>query len=525
MSKSDKYIPVYKQLSRGILAITVITTTIVAILVMALSTYEIQKMSNAYYMNELYGANESIEKRLGKISTDSLYRHLRRMDLRLNALSPFSPKDIESMDDKGIIAYNIVIDSAGTYLYHTTRQRIGKGNFYNDIRQSSEKQRQQLARGMATGKMERQEITINGEPSVIFYMPLEGTNWVNAVILPYDAIKKPIIITGLILLVIIITGLLVIYRKSYRTIRHATAPLRLLTRSVDEVAKGNFKAPLPEIWRNDEIRILRDTFANMQLSLTQYIEKLQVVTAEEAVIKRDLETAMRIQMAMIPKEYPKRDDIEIYGSITPAKLVGGDLYNFYLYDDKLYFCIGDVSGKGIPAALFMTVVVNLFRVFASEGNKPEDMISRMNNDLSRNNKECMFTTLFVGILDLKSGLLRYCNAGHNAPIIISSNGIEQLPIYHFPAVGAAEDINYKVQETTIAPQTTILLYTDGLNEAINSDSQEFGNDRIFEELNKIIQDGQTSPEKVVDHMVQAVHTFVGDAEQSDDLAMLCLKLS
>ena len=498
MSKSDKYIPVYKQLSRGILAITVITTTIVAILVMALSTYEIQKMSNAYYMNELYGANESIEKRLGKISTDSLYRHLRRMDLRLNALSPFSPKDIENMDDKGIIAYNIVIDSAGTYLYHTTRQRIGKGNFYNDIRQSSEKQRQQLARGMATGKMERQEITINGEPSVIFYMPLEGTNWVNAVILPYDAIKKPIIITGLILLVIIITGLLVIYRKSYRTIRHATAPLRLLTRSVDEVAKGNFKAPLPEIWRNDEIRILRDTFANMQLSLTQYIEKLQVVTAEEAVIKRDLETAMRIQMAMIPKEYPKRDDIEIYGSITPAKLVGGDLYNFYLYDDKLYFCIGDVSGKGIPAALFMT---------------------------SRNNKECMFTTLFVGILDLKSGLLRYCNAGHNAPIIISSNGIEQLPIYHFPAVGAAEDINYKVQETTIAPQTTILLYTDGLNEAINSDSQEFGNDRIFEELNKIIQDGQTSPEKVVDHMVQAVHTFVGDAEQSDDLTMLCLKLS
>ncbi len=525
MSKSDKYIPVYKQLSRGILAITVITTTIVAILVIALSTYEIQKMSNTYYMNGLYGANESIEKRLGKISTDSLYRHLRRMDLRLNALSPFSPKDIENMDDKGIIAYNIVIDSAGTYLYHPTRQRIGKGNFYNDIRQSSEKQRQQLARGMAAGKMERQEITINGEPSFIFYMPLEGTNWVNAVILPYDAIKKPIIITGLILLVIIITGLLVIYRKSYRTIRHATAPLRLLTRSVDEVAKGNFKAPLPEIWRNNEIRILRDTFANMQLSLTQYIEKLQVVTAEEAVIKRDLETAMRIQMAMIPKEYPKRDDIEIYGSITPAKLVGGDLYNFYLYDDKLYFCIGDVSGKGIPAALFMTVVVNLFRVFASEGNTSEDMISRMNNDLSRNNKECMFTTLFVGILDLKSGLLRYCNAGHNAPIIINSNGIEQLPIYHFPAVGAAEDINYKVQETTIAPQTTILLYTDGLNEAINSDSQEFGNDRIFEELNKIIQDGQTSPEKVVNHMVQAVHTFVGDAEQSDDLTMLCLKLS
>ena len=142
--------------------------------------------------------------------------------------------------------------------------------------------------------------------------------------------------------------------------------------------------------------------------------------------------------------------------------------------------------------------------------------------------ECKYKHFFQDFQIIHSlfyGLLRYCNAGHNAPIIISSNGIEQLPIYHFPAVGAAEDINYKVQETTIVPQTTILLYTDGLNEAINSDSQEFGNDRIFEELNKIIQDGQTSPEKVVDHMVQAVHTFVGDAEQSDDLTMLCLKLS
>ena len=135
MAKKDKFIPVSKQLSRRILAITVITTSIVAILVLAFSTYGIQKTSNTYFTNSLYGANESIEKRLGKVTTDSLFRHLRRLDSKLNALLPFSLKDMNGLDDKDIIAYNIIIDSAGNYIYHHNRERIGKSNFFDDIRQ------------------------------------------------------------------------------------------------------------------------------------------------------------------------------------------------------------------------------------------------------------------------------------------------------------------------------------------------------------------------------------------------------
>ena len=323
-------------------------------------------------------------------------------------------------------------------------------------------------------------------------------------------------------LAIIILGLLVIYKMSYRAIRHETASLRLLTRTTDEMAKGNFMTPLPEIWRNNEIRQLRDSFANMQQALTLYIDQLQEVTAKEAVIKRDLETAMKIQMTMIPMDFPKRDDADIYGSIKPAMIVGGDFYDFFIKEDKLYFCIGDVSGKGTPAALFMMVYVNMFRVFAMEDDKPDSIVARLNQNLCRNNPEFMFVTFFVGILNLTSGLLQYCNAGHTFPYLINKT-VEVLPIIHHPAVGASDDINYKMQEAVIAPETTILLYTDGLNEATNADNEGFGKDRIFDELNRAIQDGQTSSKSVIDRMNQAVHTFVGDAKQSDDLTMLCIK--
>lgn len=523
MAKKDKFIPVSKQLSRRILAITVITTSIVAILVLAFSTYGIQKTSNTYFTNSLYGANESIEKRLGKVTADSLFRHLRRLDSKLNALLPFSLKDMNGLDDKDIIAYNIIIDSAGNYIYHHNRECIGKSNFFDDIRQSSEEDRQQLGKELASNNTGRQGITIKGNSSYIFYMPLEGTSWKNAIVVPRHTVMMPVLITRLILLAIIAIGLLVIYRKSYRTIRHATAPLRLLTRSVNEVAKGNFKTPLPEIWRNNEIRQLRDSFANMQQSIIQYIEQLQETTAKQAYIERDLETAKAIQMSMIPTVFPKRDDADIYGSIKPAMLVGGDFYDFFIKNNKVFFCIGDVSGKGIPAALFMTVYINLFRAFASEENKPEIIVSRMNKNLCRNNPEYMFVTCFVGILDLTSGLLQYCNAGHTYPYLIN-NKVEVLPINHHPAVGAFDDIEYKMQEVVIAPQTTILLYTDGLNEATNADDKQYGEDRILDELNHAVQDGQTSSKDVIDRMNQAVQTFVGDANQSDDLTMLCVRL-
>ena len=316
--------------------------------------------------------------------------------------------------------------------------------------------------------------------------------------------------------------MLVAYWVSRYTIHRTTIPLRVLAKSADEVDQGNFHAPLPEPKHNDEISQLRDSFSNMQQSLTQYIDQLKTTTAQKAAMESELSIARDIQLSMVPTVFPELDNIDIFASMTPAKAVGGDLYDFFVRDKQLFFCIGDVSGKGVPAALFITEAKSLFRAYATGVELPHLIVSRMNNDLSLDNKECMFVTLFVGILDLTSGLLRYCNAGHEAPLIIKKT-VEPLPVNEIYPVGLLMDAPYETQEIVIEPETTILLYTDGLDEAMNADKKQFGEKRIFEELNRAIQTKQLSPQTVIEQMIQAVHDYVGDTEQSDDLTLLCLR--
>ena len=255
--------------------------------------------------------------------------------------------------------------------------------------------------------------------------------------------------------------------------------------------------------------------------LKKAYDQLEEVTTQKERIESELRIARTIQLSMVPSVFPIRPDIDIYGCMTPAKTVGGDLYDFFVHDNQLFFCIGDVSGKGVPAALLMTVTKSLFRAFSSNESMPDKIVSRMNDNLSENNKERMFVTLFVGILDLTSGLLRYCNGGHEAPVIIDKEA-HLLPINHIFPVGAVPATSYKMQETVIEPQTTILLYTDGLNEALNADKEKFGKERILNETNRAIQAGQLSPKALIEQLTRSVHQFVGDTEQSDDLTMLAI---
>ena len=463
----------------------------------------------------------------------------------------FNPlfKDTNEKDNKEVWAYNIVIDSLGNYLYHPDRQRIGKGNFFDDIRQSPDALRQQLARGLATAEIGEQKITVDGVSSYIFYFGMGDAKWTNAIIVPRDGLVFPTVITGLILLTIIILGLLAAYWISRVTIRRATKPLQLLAKSADEVAKGNFQSPLPEVKRNNEIGQLRDSFSNMQHSLTEYIEQLKTATAQQAAIESELTIAREIQLSLLPKPLTSDllplSNIDLYATMTPAKAVGGDLYDFFITSDSppdlggvpegrgglLYFCIGDVSGKGVPAALFMTQTMSLFRAYSKDEDMPDRIVSKMNHALSMNNENCMFVTFFVGILDLSSGLLRYCNAGHEPPIVVRSKEIgskgekeaQLLPVEPCFPVGLSTDVSYVTQTVVLEPQTTVFLYTDGLNEAMDADDNQFGDDRILDEVNRAIQAGQLAPKALIERMTQAVHDFVGDTEQSDDLTMLVIQ--
>ena len=506
-----------KRLSRRILIICIVTITVLALFVIAYVTIGYIKMTDAYFISELKASNESVARILGKTDQNSFYQYMRRIDEDINDNTLFA--DLEKKGDKDFWVYSIVIDSVGHYLYHPDKQRIGTGNFIKDIHQP---EWLKAVLDTSANNIGQEQVTIDGSRAYIYYFNRVNTSWTNAIIVPNKILILTTNLAGVILLTIIVLGLLLTYWVSRITIRHSTRPLQDLAKSADEVAKGNFHAPLPELKHNDEIRLLRDSFGNMQQSLTQYIEQLKTTTSQKAAFESELNIAREIQMSIVPTVFPELGDLNLYGSMTPAKAVGGDLYDFYVRDKELVFCIGDVSGKGVPAALFMTMVRSLFRAYSNGESMPDRIVTQMNHDLSQNNESCMFVTLFVGILDMESGLLRYCNAGHEPPIIIGQEAHALDVEFSFP-VGAVPDTVYQMQTVVLEQGSSMLFYTDGLNEAMNAEKKEFGEERIFNELNKAIQAEELAPKALIERLIQAVHDFVGDTEQSDDLTLLCIR--
>ena len=227
-------------------------------------------------------------------------------------------------------------------------------------------------------------------------------------------------------------------------------------------------------------------------------------------------------MGMLPENFPTkadRDDVQIYASLTPAKEVGGDLFDFYFRDEKLFFCIGDVSGKGVPASLFMAVTRSIFRTVSAHESMPDRIMTTINKTIADMNKRNMFVTLFVGVLDLPTGRLHYCNAGHDAPLLVGV-GVGELPCDSNIPVGFMPQWDYSLQEAQIFPGTTIFLFTDGLTEAMDADNAQFQIERINDVAARALANQQQEPRQLIELMTNAVHQFVGDAEQSDDLTMM-----
>ena len=432
--------------------------------------------------------------------------------------------------------YSFVIDGKGTYIAHTDKKLILKGNFLEETASYPDTLANYYCRQMIAGKKgfypnhdednkNTESLIIRDQSVYLFYAPIEFTDWSMALILPAFDIKGLGSFVGIILLLLISLALLVVYFVGRRIIQKTARPLHQLATSAGEVAKGHFDTPLPIIKHNNEIRMLRDSFEDMQHSLTKYVDELKTTTASKAAIENELKVAHDIQMSMLPKDfppYPERDDIDIAASLTPAKEVGGDLFDFYIHDGKLFFCIGDVSGKGVPASLLMAVTCSLFRNVSARVSEPNEILCTLNDALVMNNETNMFVTAFVGVLDLKTGLLRYCNAGHDAPLLIG-DGVDMLPCDPNLALGVLSGWTFTSQEAVINSQTVIFLYTDGLTEAEDMSHAQFGDQRVISVAEQVLADGEHVPSTIISLMSQAVHTFVGNAEQSDDLSMLAIK--
>ena len=252
-------------------------------------------------------------------------------------------------------------------------------------------------------------------------------------------------------------------------------------------------------------------------------KRLAKVNAAKERMEGELSIARDIQMSMVPSTFPQREGLDMYASMTPAREVGGDLYSFLQKDDALYFCIGDVSGKGVPASLFMTQATRLFRTLASQDMAPAEIATHMNAELAEDNEQGMFVTMFICRLNIKLHLLEYCNAGHNPPVLGNADGqFSFLDMEANAPIGLWPGLEYVGECIDFFKDRLMLLYTDGLNEAENTRQEQFGEDRIIEILES---KPSSNAQGIIDAFETEVARFRDGAEPNDDLTMLCLSLS
>jgi serine phosphatase RsbU (regulator of sigma subunit) len=255
----------------------------------------------------------------------------------------------------------------------------------------------------------------------------------------------------------------------------------------------------------------------------QAAKRLAKVNAAKERMESELSIARELQMSMVPNIFPDVEGLDMYASMMPAKEVGGDLYGYLIQGDVLYFCLGDVSGKGVPASLFMAQAMRLFHILASQGMTPAEIVTLMNVELTEDNEQGMFVTMFLGLLDLKTGHLSFCNAGHNAPVIGGGehNG-DFLNMQSNAPIGLWPNLEYVGEEIDSIKGRPLFIYTDGLNEAEDTNQQQFGDSRLLDILR---QTQFTSTQQIIETLADTVNQHRNGAEPNDDLTMMCIKLS
>ena len=277
-----------------------------------------------------------------------------------------------------------------------------------------------------------------------------------------------------------------------------------------------------DIHSRDEIEDLYEEIRSMEKKIVQYLKHLVKVTGEKERTRTELGIAARIQRDMLPGKFPafpERDDFDLYASMDPAKEIGGDFYDFFLLDDDhLVLSIADVSSKGIPAALFMAITKSIFKVSMHSGDSPSTVLTKINDLVCRSNETGMFVSVWLGILELSTGVLTAANAGHEYPAL-SRKGcpFEILRDKHGLVLAALEGMQYTDYQLTLSPGDRLFVYTDGVVEATDTDNKLFGMDRMVASLN---QDPDAGPEQLIRQMTDSIHDFVGSAPQFDDITML-----
>jgi len=349
-----------------------------------------------------------------------------------------------------------------------------------------------------------------------------SNGWTIATSCPYNDMFGPMQKANILLVFIFVLTTLLLYSFIKKIIGRITAPITEFTYTAMNIGKGNFKVIIPQVNTRDEILRLRNSLSYMLESINAYIKELRSSVASNERFESELNIAKGIQMNMLCQDFIDDDFVDVYASVTPAKEVGGDLYDFVSKDNCFNFCVGDVSGKGVPAALYMAISRSAFRFITGLGVDMDKTVFNINNAFCQGNATSMFVTLFAGRLNYDTMEFTYCNAGHNPIIVVSPSG--QAKYLHAKpnlAAGLSSDFPYVEEKITLEHGSRLILYTDGVTEAETSLKDQYGEERLLNFISSL--DINASSKDIVEGIKSDVRLFTGDNEQNDDITLMTIK--
>lgn len=350
-----------------------------------------------------------------------------------------------------------------------------------------------------------------------------SNGWVMTIANYYDEAFSELSFIWLLVMLTIVVGLVFLFFVCRSIIHYETKPLDDFATAAGKITNGRFDVPIPEVKHKDEIYELGSTLAYMQTSVTNYIEELKRTTSEKERLAGELDVARKIQMQMLSKDFPKVEGWGIFASSIPARQVGGDLYDFYVKGDTLLYILGDVSGKGVPAALLMSISISAFRAAIRNRHTMAEIASIINNVFCRSNEDNMFITLNVGCINLKTGEMEVCNAGHNPVVLISPAG--EASFLHLKsniACGVMPGFSFEGDSLKLEKGSRLIIYSDGVTEAENAGQNQYGEDRLLSFAGTHSMQIQPSDEQVVAELLASVNGFVDGAEQFDDITLMSI---
>jgi len=473
------------------------------------------KVIMATYSVPLHGIRDGRRKIVGIVTADVSLEWLEAMVSSIKV---------------GKTGYGFIISRSGSIITHPVKSLIMNETIFDIAEARGDRQLRDIGKEMIKGNSGFAPSTsiVTGKKCWIAYVPLSDSGWSLAVVFPQNELMSDIIELNTIVFCLGILGFIVLLAVIIYISHSITRPISVLSRTTRDIAKGdlNFKLT-PVAGIKDEVGELTESFIYMRDALKKYIKDLTETTAVKERMESELRIAHDIQLSLVPKifpPFPNNEEFDIYAVLEPAKEVGGDFYDFFFVDET-HFCvvIGDVVGKGVPAALLMAVVKTLVKTYAVETKRPELILEKVNKEIARDNEACLFVTVFLSILDIKTGDFAYANAGHNYPFLIKKGeNPEPMPKAGAVAVGIFGDTVYKSDTVNLSSGDIVCMYTDGVTEAFNKNEEQFSDERLSVSLKACML---ASPKDIVSNVLKDIRSFTGSRPQSDDITMLILKLN